>query len=86
MNVGGEDCSADERIENIGKQEIGHGVQLISSGQMAGDLHTQFAQMLHRAPHLGAGCAELFGDALAADDDGRVVAQQAHDAAETRVG
>ena len=86
MKVGGEDGAADERSENIGKQEIGHGVQLISSGQMAGDLYAQFAQMLHRAPDLGARSAQLLGDALAADDDGRVVAEQAHDAAEARVG
>jgi hypothetical protein len=53
---------------------------------MAGNLYTQLAKVLHRAPDLRARCAELFGDALAADDDGRVVAQQTHDAAETRVG
>jgi len=41
--------------------------------------------MLHRAPHLGTRGAQVFGNASPADDHGSVVAQQAHDAAETRV-
>ena len=40
--------------KNIGQQKIGNSFQLISSREMTGDLHAQFAQMLHRAPHLGA--------------------------------
>ena len=53
---------------------------------MTSDLETQLAQMLHRAPHLGAGGAQLLGDACAADDHRCVVAQQAHNATQTCVG
>ncbi len=72
--------------KNVGEQKIGNGFQLISGGGMTGDLHAQFAKMLHRAPHLGARRAQLLGNARAADDDGGVVAQQAHNAAQARVG
>ena len=53
---------------------------------MTSDLDTELTKVLYRSPHLGARCAQLFGDALAADDDGSVLAQQADDAAEARVG
>ena len=53
---------------------------------MTSDLETQLAQMLHRAPHFGAGSAQLLGDARAADDHRCVVAQQAHNATQARVG
>ena len=75
-----------QRRENVGEQKIGNGFQLISGGQVAGDLHAQFAKMLHRPPDFGARRAKFLGNASAADDDGGVVAQQADDAAEPRVG
>jgi hypothetical protein len=53
---------------------------------MAGDLHSEIAKLLHGAPDFRTRGAELFGDALAADDDSGIVAQQANDAAEARVG
>ena len=49
-------------------------------------MQAQLAQMLNGAPHLGAGGAQLLGNACAADDHGRVVAEQAHNAAQARVG
>jgi hypothetical protein len=42
--------------------------------------------MLYGAPDFGAGGSQLFGDARAADDQCRVVAQQANNAAEAGVG
>ena len=86
MNARAEDGPLQQRAENVRKQKIGNGFQLISGRGMSGDLETQLAQMLHRAPHFGAAGAQLLGDARAADDHGRVVAQQAHDAAQARVG
>lgn len=53
---------------------------------MTRNLEAQLAQMLHRAPHLGASGAQLFGNAGAADDHGGVVAKQAHNTAQARVG
>ena len=53
---------------------------------MSGDANTEFAQVLYGAPHFGAGGSQLFGDARAADDQCRVVAQQANNAAEAGVG
>jgi len=53
---------------------------------MAGDLHSEIAQLLHRSPDFGARGAELFGNALATDDDCGVVTQQANNAAEAGVG
>src|SRR5271157_5934577 len=42
--------------------------------------------MLHRTPNFGAGGAELLSDPCSTDDHRSVVAQQAHDAPEARVG
>ena len=53
---------------------------------MAGDLHPQIAKMLYRPPHLGARSAQLLRNTRAADDDGSVVAKQAHNPAQASVG
>ena len=86
MDVRTENCPAHQRSENVGDQQIGDSFQLISGGQVAGNLHAQIAKVLHRPPNFGARCAKFFRDARAADDHGRVVAQQADDAAEPSVG
>ncbi len=85
MNVRRKHCAADQRAQRVGQKKIGNSVQLIPRGQMAGDLHAQLAQILHRAPNLGARCAQLVGNARAADDHGSVVAQQTNDAAKPSV-
>ena len=53
---------------------------------MSGDLNAQLAEMLYGAPHFGPRGAQFLGDARAADDQRRVVAQQANDTAEAGVG
>ncbi len=53
---------------------------------MARNLNAQLAQMLDGAPHFRPRRAQLFGDARAADDQRRVLAQQANDVAQARVG
>ena len=68
-----------------GRQQVGNRFELISRGGMSGDANAQLAQVLYRAPHLGARRAQLFGNAGAADDKRRVVAQQANDVAEAGV-
>src|SRR5664280_433193 len=64
MNARGEDCSLQHRAQDIGEEKIGDSFQLISSRGMTRNLQTQLAQMLHRAPHLGAGGAQLLGNAV----------------------
>jgi hypothetical protein len=86
MNARGEDGALQHGTQDVGEQKVGHRFHLISGRGMTRDLQAQLAQMLHRAPHFGAGGAQLFGNARAADDDGRVVAEQAHNAAQARVG
>src|ERR1017187_8746150 len=86
MNARGEDGALQHWAQDVGKQQVGHSFQLIAGSGMTRELQAHLAQMLHRAPHLGAGGAQLFGNAGAADDDRRVVAQQAHNAAQARVG
>ena len=73
MNARGEQGSAQQRAQDVGQKKIGHGVELVSSGEMAGDLYAQLAQMLHRSPHLRTRGAEFFGDTLTADHHGGVV-------------
>ena len=86
MKMRREHRTGDQRPKRVRQKKIGNSVQLIPRGQVAGDLHAQLAQILHRAPDLGARRAQLVGDARAADDDGSVVAQQPNDAAKPSVG
>ena len=77
-------CSSGPRIS--GKQKVGDRFELIAGRGMSGDLHAEFAQMLHRPPDFGAAGAQFLGDARAADDHRGVVAQQANNAAQARIG
>src|SRR5208283_5813546 len=74
-----------QRAEDFRQQEIGDRFQLIAGCGMPRDLQSKLAQMLHRPPNFGAAGAQFLGDTRSTDDDGGVVAQQAHNAAETCV-
>ena len=73
------------RAKYLGKQQIRHRLQLVTGSGMPGNLHSQLAKLLHSAPYFGTAGAEFFGDARAADDDGRIVAEKTHDAAQTLI-
>jgi len=49
---------------------------------MSHDTDAEFTQMLHRAPHFGAGGPELLRNSRSAHDQRRVIAQQTNDMAE----
>ena len=53
---------------------------------MSHDLHSQLPQMLNGAPNLRARRAQLLGNAGAADDQRRILAQEANNVTKTRVG
>ena len=86
VNARREDRALHQRAENIGQQKIRDRFELVAGRGMSRDLQAKLAQVLHRTPHFGAAGAQFLGDAGSTDDHGCVVAQQAHDAAETRVG
>jgi len=52
---------------------------------MAGDVHSQRAQLLDQAPDFRAAGSDLVGDLGAADDDGCVPGEQADNASQARV-
>ena len=75
-----------QRAENFREQEVGNRFELVAGRGVSRDLQAKFAQMLHRTPHFGAAGTQFLGDAGSADDHGSVVAQQANDAPQARVG
>ena len=75
-----------QRADDVGQQQVGDRFELVSLGRVPGDANTQFAEVLNGAPHFGAGGSQFLGDASAADDKRRVVAEQANDVAEAGVG
>ena len=85
MHARGEHRALEQRAEDIRQQEVGDSFHLIAGGGVAGDLQAELAQMLYRPPNLGARSTELFCDTGAADDHGGVVAQQTHNASQSRV-
>ena len=85
MNVRSEQSSGNKRTQNVGKKQIGDRLKLVAGGLVSCDLYAEFAKVFDRPPNFGARGAEFFCDALTADDHGSVVAQQANDAAETRI-
>ena len=52
MEVRGENRSAQERAQDVGQQQIGHGHELISSGKMSSDVDTELSKILYCPPHL----------------------------------
>ncbi len=81
-----EDRAAQQRPQNLRQEQVRDRAQLISGGGMAGDIHAQAAQLLNQAPDFGAVGRNFLGDLRAADHDGGVLHQQAHDAAQAQVG
>ena len=75
-----------KRPQNFGQQQIRNRAQLISGRRMSGHIHTQAAQLLNQPPDFGAVRGNFLRDLGAAHDDGGVLHQQAHDAAEANVG
>lgn len=53
---------------------------------MASDIDSEAAQLLDQAPDFGAAGADFFGDFCSARDHGRVIHQEANDAAQAHVG
>src|SRR5271156_4199546 len=86
MDLVVEDCAAKQRGEDFRQQEIRDGLELISGGRMAGDIHTEAAQLLNETPDFGTIGRNLLRDFCSADDDGGMLHQEAHDAAEANVG
>ena len=75
-----------QRSDDVGQKQVSDRFELVSLGGMSRDANPQFAQVLNGAPHFGARGAQFFGDASSADDQRRVVAEQANDVAEASVG
>lgn len=80
-----EERATHQRADNVGQQQISHRFELVSLGRVSGDANAQFTQVLNGAPHFRASGAQFLGDASAADDKRRVVAQQANDVAEASI-
>ena len=74
-----------QRADNVGQKQVGNRFELIALCGVPSDADTQFPQVLHRAPHFGARGTQLLGDAGAADDQRRIVAQQPNDMAKPGV-
>ena len=83
---GAEERPTYQRADDVGQKQVGDRFELVALGRVSGDANTQFAQVLYGAPDFGARGTQFFGDASAADDQRRVVAEQANDVAEAGVG
>lgn len=86
MDMIGKDRAAEQGAQSVRKQKIGNSHKLISGGKVARDLHAELAKVLYGTPNFRTRCAQLLSNTLSADDHGRIIAEQAHDTAKTRVG
>ena len=78
--------AAQQRPKDLRQEQIRNRAQLISGGGVSGDVHAEAAQLLNQAPDFRAVGGDFLGDLGAADDDGGVLHEQAHDAAEAHIG
>src|ERR1700680_31327 len=80
------DSGAHQRPENFRQKQVRNRAQLVSRCRVARHVNPQTAQLLNQTPHFGAVGGDFLGDFSSADDDGSVLHQQAHDAAESEIG
>lgn len=86
MDVGVEDCAAQQRGQNFGEQKVRDRPEPISGCRMARHIHAQAAQLLNQPPDFGAVRRNLLRDFGSANYDGGIFHQETDDAAQADIG
>src|ERR1700676_4645126 len=86
MNALAENCALQLRGEHIWQQQIGHGLQTVSSGEMSGNIHSKIAELLNQSPNFRTAGTDLGRDLRSAYDDSGVSHEKTHNATQSRVG
>ncbi len=82
-----EDRSLHQRPDDVGQQQVGHRFELVALTAGCPVMRTPSSRKCCIARHTSdRDRAQLLGDARAADDQRRIVAQQANDVAQAGVG
>ena len=80
------DGAPKKRSKDLRKQEIGNRLELISRSGMTSDIDTEAAQLLNQTPDFRTIGGNFLRDFRSADNESGVLHQQAHDAAQTKIG
>lgn len=81
-----EDGSPQQGPKNLRQKQIGDRAQLISSGGMSGDVHTQPAELLDQPPDFRAAGRNFLRDLGSAHDYRRVLHQEPDDETQAQIG
>ena len=86
MNVLSEHRVLDLRLQDIGQQQIGNGLQAVAGRRVSGNFDPEHSQLFDEPPYFRAAGPNLVSDFRPADYYGGVVHEKPDDPSQTNIG